>query len=274
MKRPCPTPQPPNWYPDPFGRHELRWYDGAVWTDHVSSGGRQSIDQPVGPGTVPTVARPTEKIQRDVQRAGAAGFASGGGTILTEPILVVNQKAKLVEVNSEYAVFDQHGNQLGAVRQVGQSTGKKVARALFNVDALMTHHLQVVDAAGSVVLSLTKPRSFVRPQMVVSDPAGNQVGAIVTQLRLGKAKFKLMVGEHQVGELNAENFRAWNFGIFDASGAEVARITKTWEGMAKAMFTTADNYVIQVHRPLEEPLRSLVVASGVAVDQILKQTQS
>jgi len=52
---------------------------------------------------------------------------------------------------------------------------------------------------------------------------------------------------------------------------EVARITKTWEGLAKTMFTTADNYVVQIHRPLEEPLRSLVVAAAVSVDTALKQ---
>ncbi len=46
----------------------------------------------------------------------------------------------------------------------------------------------------------------------------------------------------------------------------MARITKTWEGLAKTMFTTADNFVVQIHRPLEEPLRSLVVASSLAVD--------
>jgi len=52
---------------------------------------------------------------------------------------------------------------------------------------------------------------------------------------------------------------------------EVARITKTWEGLAKTMFTTADNYVVQIHKPLAEPLRSLVVASALSVDTALKQ---
>ena len=37
------------------------------------------------------------------------------------------------------------------------------------------------------------------------------------------------------------------------------------------MFTTADNFVVQIHRPLEEPLRSLVVASACAIDAALKQ---
>ena len=52
---------------------------------------------------------------------------------------------------------------------------------------------------------------------------------------------------------------------------EVARITKTWAGLAKEMFTKGDKYVVQIHRPLEEPLRSLVISAAVAVDTVLKQ---
>ena len=71
--------------------------------------------------------------------------------------------------------------------------------------------------------------------------------------------------------INAENWRAWNFNIQDAQGAEVARITKTWEGLAKTMFTTADNYVVQISPALQDPLRSLVVASALSIDTALKQ---
>lgn len=32
------------WHPDPHHRHELRWWDGAVWTDHVSDHGVAAVD--------------------------------------------------------------------------------------------------------------------------------------------------------------------------------------------------------------------------------------
>lgn len=37
------SPQP-DWYPDPHGRHEYRYWDGTTWTDHVSNGGIQQVD--------------------------------------------------------------------------------------------------------------------------------------------------------------------------------------------------------------------------------------
>jgi Protein of unknown function (DUF2510) len=30
---------PAAWFPDPYGRHELRWWDGANWTNHVQNQG-------------------------------------------------------------------------------------------------------------------------------------------------------------------------------------------------------------------------------------------
>jgi hypothetical protein len=35
---------PPSWQPDPLTRHELRYWDGTQWTEHVSDRGTQSRD--------------------------------------------------------------------------------------------------------------------------------------------------------------------------------------------------------------------------------------
>ncbi|HEX2192891.1 MAG TPA: phospholipid scramblase-related protein [Acidimicrobiales bacterium] len=263
----------PDWYPDPYGRHELRYFDGTQWTEHVSSHGRQTTDQPGGTIKVPTVNRAAEKIRRDVDKAGATDTGPGGGTLFTEPVLVVNQKAKLIEVNNEYAIYDQTGRQIGAVRQVGQSTAKKVIRVLASVDQFLTHKLQVVDMNGTPVLALTRPAKWVKSKIIVEDASGAEVGQIVQENVVGKIHFGLHAGGRKVGSLNAENWRAWDFNITDEGGGEVARIKKTWEGLAKTAFTTADNYVVRIHRPLDEPLRSLVLASALGVDTALKQDQ-
>lgn len=40
----APPPPQPEWKPDPTGRHELRWWTGAAWSDHVSDQGVQAVD--------------------------------------------------------------------------------------------------------------------------------------------------------------------------------------------------------------------------------------
>ncbi|MEZ5248422.1 MAG: DUF2510 domain-containing protein [Ilumatobacteraceae bacterium] len=52
----------PSWYPDPAHRHQLRWWDGVSWTDHVSDAGVAAVD-PLGDTLLPSVAG-TERTER------------------------------------------------------------------------------------------------------------------------------------------------------------------------------------------------------------------
>lgn len=268
---------PAGWYPDPHGAPQtLRYWDGSQWTEHTNADQQapagqtvpQQAQQPYGQPT----AGPDPRVQKQVQQqAGVTGGGAGGGTLFTEPVLVVNQKAKLIELTNEYKVMDQQGNQLGAVVEVGQSGLKKVLRFVSSLDQYMTHKLEIRDAYGQPVLRLTRPAKFLKSRVIVERPDGQPVGEIVQQNMIGKINFAINVNGQQVGAIKAENWRAWNFAIVDHTDNEVARITKTWEGLAKTMFTTADNYVLQIHYQLPEPLLSLVVATALTVDTALKQ---
>jgi uncharacterized protein YxjI len=192
-------------------------------------------------------------------------------SLLDQPVLVVNQKAKLIELTNEFKVFDKDGTEIGAVMEVGQSKAKKVLRLVSNLDQYMTHKFEVRDASGTVLLQLTRPRKVLKSTVIVSKADGTEIGKIKQENVIGKIHFGLEVNEQRVGAINAENWRAWNFAIVDESGKEIARVTKKWEGLVKAAFTTADNYVIEVHEPLQDPMRSMVVAAALTIDTALKQ---
>ncbi len=279
---------PANWHPDPTDAHELRYWDGSQWTEHVSNNGVQSTAPLAAPApteskldaidsalTIGNEGDP-EKIRAQVRGDGMKGAGvnddrTGGGTLFTEPVLVVNQKAKIIELNNQYGVFDQNGQQLATVNQVGQSAAKKVLRLVSSLDQYMTHKLEITDPQGSVLLRLTRPRKFIKSSVVVESPSGQEIGRIVQQNAIGKINFSLEANGQVLGSIRGENWRAWNFRIEDVAGNEIARITKTWEGLAKTVFTTADNYVVQIHRHSAEPLNTLIVASALSIDTALKQ---
>ncbi|WP_394428983.1 phospholipid scramblase-related protein [Streptomyces sp. SGAir0957] len=263
---------PAGWYPDPQGAPQsLRYWDGSQWTEHTHAQAPAAQQPQVPPQPQPQPPQP-QAVQRQVrQQAGVAPTAQGGGSLFTEPVLVVNQKAKLIELTNEYSVMDQNGNVLGSVTEIGQSSLKKALRFVSSVDQFMTHKLEIRDAYGQPQLVLTRPAKFMKSRVIVERPDGSPVGEIVQQNVIGKINFAMNVNGQQVGAIKAENWRAWNFAIVDHADQEVARITKTWEGLAKTMFTTADNYVLQIHFQLPEPLLSLVVATALTVDTALKQ---
>ncbi|MFD9540036.1 phospholipid scramblase-related protein [Streptomyces sp. NPDC060022] len=270
---------PAGWHPDPHGAPQLlRYWDGSQWTEHTHPAQASAPGQAPAAGQAPAQpqaavpqqqAAPQQQVPQ--QQAAPQQGAPGAGSLFNQQVLVVNQKAKLIEVTNEYRVFDQQGNTVGSVVQVGQSAFRKVLRFVSSIDQYLTHRLEIRDAYGQPQLLLTRPAKFIKSRVVVQRPDGQPVGEIVQQNAIGKINFAMMVNGQKVGAIKAENWRAWNFAIVDHNDAEIARITKTWEGLAKTMFTTADNYVLQIHYQLPEPLLSLVVATALTVDTALKQ---
>ncbi|MGA8846976.1 MAG: AIM24 family protein [Nocardioides sp.] len=63
----------PSWHPDPTGRHELRYWDGSTWTDHVADQGAQSMDPLIPqPDPAPEVAPDQQGALADESQSAAA----------------------------------------------------------------------------------------------------------------------------------------------------------------------------------------------------------
>ena len=188
--------------------------------------------------------------------------------------LVVNQKAKLIEITNQFAIRDEHGNDIGFITQEGQSTARKVLRFVSNVDQFLTHNYTLYDATGQPVMHLTRPAKVMKSTVNIGFPDGSPAGQIIQQNVFGKIRFGLLDNQGQpIGEIRAENWRAWNFAIVDTQEHERARITKKFGGVLQAAFTTADNYLVEIDPSLDGALRFMTFAAAAAVDTALKQDE-
>ena len=194
---------------------------------------------------------------------------AGGGTLFTEPVLVVNQRPKLVETTNEFGVFDQHGRSLGAVVEVGQNLLRKALRLFRNYDHRLSHKFEVRDMGGSVVLKVTGPAKAVNSGFLVTRADGSPIGEISRENDHGKVLFTFTSGGARIGELRGETWHDWDFSIIDRDGSEVARVRKTHAGFLPEAFTTTDNYFVEMYRHLDDPLASIVVATALTVDTAL-----
>lgn len=192
--------------------------------------------------------------------------------LLTANLLVVSQKAKLIEMTNQYAIKDSDGNDIGRIEQEGQSKLKKALRFVGSVDQFMTHTLGVYDGGGSRILQLTRPRKFMKSRLLLEDSGGRKVGEIAQKNVFGKINFDFVdASGRTIGQIKAENWRAWNFSIVDETGREVGRITKRFVGALKGMFTTADNYVVEIDEGVSGDLRLFALGAAAGVDTALKQ---
>lgn len=184
----------------------------------------------------------------------------------------VRQKAKWIELTGEFAILDEAGTQVGKVLEVGQSKAKKVLRFVSNVDQFLSKKFSITDENGATLLALQRGAKFIKSKIEVLDGNGAAIGLIAQENAIGKIRFSLTGANGEpLGGIFAENWRAWNFRIEDPSGKEVGRVTKEWAGAMKELFTTADNYLVELSPDLTGPARQLAFAAAVTIDTALKQ---
>jgi len=70
------------WYPDPVGRHELRYWDGATWTDNVSDLGQASVDPVEAPPAQSAAAVPITPAGEKPAPRGAKKLVILGAVLL------------------------------------------------------------------------------------------------------------------------------------------------------------------------------------------------
>ncbi len=107
------TPQ--GWFPDPAGRHQLRWWNGRAWAAAVADDGVQSFDPDgLSPGA-PDQPRvdASDAEHAEVVRACHVG-ALPGDDALTAPVLSVwHRRSGLVDLHPTWSVHDGVGRWLG-----------------------------------------------------------------------------------------------------------------------------------------------------------------
>jgi Protein of unknown function (DUF2510)/Domain of unknown function (DUF4234) len=79
------------WHPDPSGQHELRYWDGQTWTDHVSDGGQQATEPipPPPPGGVPAMQYGDVTQYGQARQRGPVGRPASAGMVILLSIITL-----------------------------------------------------------------------------------------------------------------------------------------------------------------------------------------
>ena len=65
----------------------------------------------------------------------------------------------------------------------------------------------------------------------------------------------------------------WDFRFLAPGDVELAHVSKKWAGLGKEMFTSADNYMLEISDsvPADSPIRQLILAAVTSIDMVLKE---
>lgn len=183
--------------------------------------------------------------------------------------IVVEQVRKFMEMRNQYGLYSTGGERIGSIEQIEQSPLHVLVRFFSDLDVALPTTLAIEDGDGRHLLRLHKP--WFRWRIEVARADGTPLGSITKQIRLGKARFAITAPDgSELGEVRAQNWRARDFTIVDASDQQVANVTKKWRGALTEVLTDADTYVVELGTS-QEPLRSLALAAALSVDVIMKE---
>lgn len=137
------------WYPDPLRRHEMRYWDGHAWTQHVADGGRASVDPVPSANGVNADEHHVNRADTDQQPPGPDWIVSPDTEIvgvrkLTPPgsVLMVVKKCQWGDVPARSRGVWEGALVEGEVPQICSWAGLLVTdRALLIADKFPAHHL-------------------------------------------------------------------------------------------------------------------------------------
>lgn len=126
------------------------------------------------------------------------------------------------------------------------------------------------EAGGRILFSIKKGFTLIRPRVDVLDGNGNRVGWFKSKMLSIGGAFRVFDSEDREVAMVKGDWKGWNF-KFTVGDDEIGTVTRKWSGMGKELFTSADNYIINLAGEVSESKAVLLLAAGLAVDIVYKE---
>ncbi len=132
--------------------------------------------------------------------------------------------------------------------------------------------IQIRTPDGRQVVRVKRGVSIFLSKVEVMDDNDRVIGGFQQKFfSIGGAFTVMDANESPVCQLKGK-WTGWDF-RFMAGETELAHVTKKWSGLGKELFTSADNYVLEISDavPADNPSRQLILAAVMCIDMVLKE---
>lgn len=125
---------------------------------------------------------------------------------------------------------------------------------------------------GERLVTVRRGVSLLLSKVRVYDENDEYIGSFKQKLfSIGGAFRVLDPEENEICELKGK-WTGWDF-RFVAGDRQMARVSKKWSGIGKELFTSADNYILEIDAsvPPGSAGRKLILAAVMCIDMVLKE---
>ena len=193
-------------------------------------------------------------------------------SVLKHNLFFIKEKVGMFKAANNYDVFNPENQELvmtcreenlGFFTKLFRFTGYK-RMTPFNVVIKTTE--------GDKVLSVKRGLSLFISNVEVFDENEQLVGRFKQKFFSIGGKFNVFdAKENHLCTLKGK-WTSWDF-KFLKDEVELAHVSKKWAGIGKELFTSADNYILEISDevPSDHPVRTMILASVMCIDMVLKE---
>ena len=193
-------------------------------------------------------------------------------TVLSRNIYLVKEHVGMFKAANNYDIYDPdteavimecREDRLGVLTKILRFTDFK---------RMTPFDIQIRTLEGHQVIRVKRGMSLFISKVQVLDENDRVIGMFKQKFfSIGGAFTVLDANENPVCQLQGK-WTGWDFKFLDGE-TELAHVTKKWAGIGKELFTSADNYVLEISDsvPTDNVARQLILATVMCIDMVLKE---
>ena len=193
--------------------------------------------------------------------------------ILEKNLFLFKEHVGMFKASNNYDIYDPDSKKIILhCREKNLNFFFKIVRMFFQDFKRMTpFEIEIHGLNGEKVLRVKKRFKLFLSKVEVFDENNRMIGVLKQKFSL-KGKFEIL---DPIGNIICNlkgNLVGWNFKFFK-DDKELGLVTKKWSGIGKEMFTSADNYILEIKDIVEKTssVRLLILASVICIDMVIKE---
>ena len=133
-------------------------------------------------------------------------------------------------------------------------------------------NVEVKTPSGEKILTVKRGVSIILSTVDVFDENDRLVGKFKQKFFSIGGKFNVLDPQENILCKLKGKWTSWDF-KFVNNTEEFGHVSKKWSGLGKELFTTADNYMLEINEsvPKNDPLRILILSAVICIDMVLKE---
>ena len=192
--------------------------------------------------------------------------------ILNQNLFFINEQVGMFKASNNYDIYNPKNQEIIMnCREENLGFFTKLLR-FTNFRRMAPFNVVIKTHDGNKVLSVKRGLSFILSTVDVLDENDKLVGRFKQKLFSIGGKFNVLDANENILCKLRGKWTSWDF-KFVKDGTEYGHVSKKWAGLGKEMFTSADNYMLEIKDkvPKGDNLRILILAAVVCIDMVLKE---